>query len=397
MASLSLLNQRPQVSSDSYPVVNEFVLKLASRCNIQCTYCYWFEDPLVLKSPKFLSDANLELFLKKLEKHIHRYSLDKVSIAFHGGEPTLYPLTKFQQLCQQLRDIENQSQCKVQLSMQSNALLINDDWIKVIKQYGIRLGVSLDGSKLVHDQYRIDARGRGTFKRTTDQIEYLKHNAIDVYLLSVASPEVSAREQMALFVDHLNIKDFDILIPHQHHDNAHSHEQTSISDYYVELFDLYLDRYLDLGVNIRLLDGIMCQLVGGKSSIQGYGFISTVTLLTDGHLEATDDLRMIKNLPVSKIHITSHQLQQVTEDPLWQSVYSSSINLAPKCEQCEFKFTCGAGPMVTRWSNTNQFNNPSVFCEDFISLFKHINQRLEPYYQLRKIKTNHHNKALITA
>lgn len=371
------------VDSTQYPAVNEFVVKLASRCNIQCTYCYWFEDPLVLKSPKIISDTHLSLFLSKLESHIKTHHLDSVSIAFHGGEPTLYPIEKFIKACQKLREIESNSNCRIKLSMQTNALLINDRWVSAIKQFNVRLGVSIDGSKLVHDRYRIDAKGRGTFDRTVEKIAFLKKNQIDVYLLSVASPEVSAKEQLDLFVNHLSVKDFDILIPHQHYEL----ETTSISAYYRELFDAYLDTYLDQKVNIRLLDGIMCQLVGGNSKTQGFGYVTTVTLLTDGHLEATDDLRMIANLPPSQIHIENHLLQQITDDPLWQKVYESSINLAKKCQDCVYKRTCGAGPLVTRWSATNEFNNPSVFCNDFIDLFDHVQLRLKPYYELRELET----------
>ncbi|TQV77284.1 radical SAM protein [Aliikangiella marina] len=380
MSHLHFLNGLDGTSGHiEYPVVNEFIIKLASRCNIRCTYCYWFEDPLVLQSPKIISDKHIDLFLEKLRQHLLEYQLNKISIAFHGGEPTLYPLEKFNRLCESLIAIQAETGCELKLSMQTNALLLDKAWLASIKQFKVLLGVSLDGSQLVHDQYRIDHKGRGTFERTINQIRRIKRHGIPVYLLSVASPEVSPVEQIDLFVNKLQVYNFDVLIPHLHY----GHKELSIADYYCRLFDEYLDKYLDLGVNIRLLDGMMCQLVGGKSSIQGYGFISTVTLLTDGHLEATDDLRMIENLPISKIHIETHQLQQVTEDPLWQAVYSNSINLVQKCQDCEFKKICGSGPLVTRWSDANGFANPSVFCKDFETIINHIKQRLMPYFELR--------------
>jgi uncharacterized protein len=358
-----------------FPAINELVVKLASRCNINCTYCYWFNDPLVMKMPKLLQAEAVDSFLDKLTEHIQNYQLQKFAIAFHGGEPTLFPLARFESLCENLHSIEQATQCKINLSMQSNALLIDNAWVEVLKQYSVRLGVSMDGNQQLHDKYRIDHKGRGTYLKTIEAIESIRASGLDIYIMSVIDISTNPKELIAHFVDRLGFKEFDLLLPHVHHEN----DRLSVAHYVCETFDIYLDELIDQNVSIRILDDLMSLTVGGKSTVQGLGFISTVSMLTNGQLEATDDLRMIDDLSHQAINIMTHSLQQVTQDPLWQEVYYRSLNLASQCNRCELKKICGGGPMVSRWSNDRRFDNPSVYCEDYQTIIRHIQTRLKPH------------------
>lgn len=317
----------------------------------------------------------VEAFLQKLQYHIEKYQLRNFSISFHGGEPTLFPKQRFKDLCERLIQIGKGTRCQIKLAMQTNALLIDDEWLQLLKTYRVVLGISIDGNQHLHDKYRIDHKGRGTYQKTIAAINRIRNAGINIYILSVVNNEISPKELLNHFVEGLQLKNFDLLLPHLHHE----HEPHSLINYLRQMYDLYINEYVDKDVNIRLFDDLMSQSIGGGSRVQGYGFISTVTLLTDGKLEATDDLRMIDGLTPSNINIKSHDLQQVTEDPLWQEIYNSSINLASPCNQCEFKQACGGGQMVSRWSKENRFNNVSFYCEDYKALIKHIKYRLKPY------------------
>lgn len=360
----------------SYPPVNELILKLASRCNINCSYCYWFKDPLVMSSPKIIQPETVSAFTDKLLEHISHFKIKRFYITFHGGEPALFPLERFKSLCQSIHHIEQHTNCNINLSMQSNGLLIDDEWITVLEKYNVTLGVSLDGEQQVHDKYRIDHKGRGTYLKTVAAIERLRNAGLSVYTLSVVDPQRGA----ALFVDHLvnqlGIKQFDVIIPHLHHED----KIVPIADYFCDLFDRYMDSLIEQNVVIRIIDKYMKQMVlSCQNQNLGPGFISTVTLLTDGSLEATDDLRGAGGLAPSKINIKTDALQQVCEDPLWQEIYHSSLNLNEKCLSCEFKNTCTGGPMATRWSDKNRFDNPSVYCNDLFKIMTHMKNRLTPH------------------
>jgi len=366
----------------AFPAVNELIIKLASRCNINCTYCYWFEDPLVMQAPKMLQPDVQDALVKGLQRHIQDYGLKEIRITFHGGEPTLFPKHRFESLCESLRLTEQNTDCRIDLSMQTNGLLVDETWIRLLTTLNVILGVSLDGDKQLHDSQRLDHQGRGTYLKTIDAIERIKASGLAVYILSVAAPKTEPSELLNHFVDHLGLKDFDLLIPHANHESR----QPSIAQYYCDLFDSYITSSIEQGVNIRILDGYMHQIIAAKSNDERPGYITTVTLLTDGKLEATDDLRTVPGLRPSDINIKTHDLQQVTDDPLWQEVCHASINLAKECETCELKNICAGGPMVTRWTDENRFNNPSVYCQDFKLLIPHIQRHLQPHLDKLKEK-----------
>ena len=91
-----------------------FVLvKLASRCNINCTYCYWFRDAEVYKKPAVLTGEAEDAFCLRLEEHIREFNLPVFLLVFHGGEPLLFPKRRFDALLKKLRDVEQRTGCVI--------------------------------------------------------------------------------------------------------------------------------------------------------------------------------------------------------------------------------------------------------------------------------------------
>src|SRR5690349_5430632 len=66
------------------PIFTFLLVKLASRCNIKCTYCYWFRDADVYKKPAVLTIEAEDAFRQRLEEHIKKFELDEFVIIFHG-------------------------------------------------------------------------------------------------------------------------------------------------------------------------------------------------------------------------------------------------------------------------------------------------------------------------
>ena len=66
------------------------LVKVASRCNIDCSYCYWFRDAAVYDKPKLMSSEVLLQLLRRIEEHVTTHSLIDFPIILHGGEPLLW-------------------------------------------------------------------------------------------------------------------------------------------------------------------------------------------------------------------------------------------------------------------------------------------------------------------
>src|SRR6266404_9550865 len=102
-----------------------FVLvKLASRCNINCTYCYWFRDAEVYNKPAVLTIEAEDAFCERLEQHIEEFELDHFVLIFHGGEPLLFPKHRFVEFQEKLLDIEDRTGCEISRGVCTNAILI---------------------------------------------------------------------------------------------------------------------------------------------------------------------------------------------------------------------------------------------------------------------------------
>ena len=92
-------------SGNGAPVFSFVLVKLASRCNIACTYCYWFRDSEVYNKPAVLTLEAEDAFCKRLEEHIVENELDGFLVVFHGGEPLLFPKHRFIKLQEKLNAI----------------------------------------------------------------------------------------------------------------------------------------------------------------------------------------------------------------------------------------------------------------------------------------------------
>jgi uncharacterized protein len=182
---------------------------------------------------------------------------------------------------------------------------------------------------------------------------------------------------LAYVVEELEIKQFDILPP----DATHSDHPPPIADYFIKLFDVWFDRYAERGVRISTLDAMIRGLTGhlSVSDTIGLGPIDTVTLMTDGSLEALDVLRIAgPGSTASNLNVRTNTLQDIQNEPVWREALHASTNLAEACLACEFLDSCGGGHLAQRWSPERRFDNPSVYCESWKQILGHIWRRIAP-------------------
>jgi uncharacterized protein len=356
-------------------VFRYILLKLATRCNLKCTYCYWFRDDSVYEKPAVLTQQAEAAFLEKLARHIQQYQIDYFSILFHGGEPLLFGKKRFEAFCGKLRDMEKAFGFKLSLAITSNGVLIDEQWARLLRAFRVAVTISIDGPELVHDQRRVDIKGRGTFHKVLAALPILAAEGIRPGVLAVCDPHSDPEELCELFVRRLEIQHFDILVP----DATHEDKPASIARYYKKLFDIVYDTYGMEGVHVRWLETVTKGLLGVPSHSESIGYrpVTTFTLLTDGSLEPLDVLRTAgRKATATSFDIFNHELQEIQRDPLWREVRDASLTLAPVCEQCVYKSACGGGHIASRWSKANRYNNPSVYCDDIKDIFDHISQRI---------------------
>ena len=271
------------------PVFTFVLVKLASRCNIACTYCYWFRDTDVYKKPAVLTEEAEDDFCKRLEEHIVRYQLPAFMLVYHGGEPLLFPKRRFIALQKKLDAIAKRTGCEIERGVTTNAILIDEEWAQILKKYDVSVSVSIDGPPEIHDKTRIDFKGKGTHAATIKGLEVLRAAGQEPGIISVCNPATDPVAFVDYIVGELGVKDFDILPP----DATHADNPPPIDEYFIKLFDVWYDKYAKEGVRITTLDAMIAGTLGSVSCSDtiGLGPIDTVTLMTDGSLEPLDVLQ----------------------------------------------------------------------------------------------------------
>jgi uncharacterized protein len=151
-------------------------------CNMNCEYCYYLEKSELFSEHRGykMTEELLERFIRE---YIHCQPSPFVQFTWHGGEsllrgPDFYrKAVRLQQQYGRGREISN--------CIQTNGLLINDEWCRFFKDNRFLVGISVDGPERLHDRYRKDSGGRGTFKRIMRGIELLQKHGVEFNTLSV--------------------------------------------------------------------------------------------------------------------------------------------------------------------------------------------------------------------
>lgn len=365
------------------PVFDYLLVKAASRCNIDCHYCYWFKDQSVFDLPKQMSPVVAAKLLARVREQIQNFNLTRFSILLHGGEPLLWGKSSFQDFAKSFELLGIETGAQTSLSVTTNGTLIDQEWCDIFRAHSVSVTVSLDGPRILNDKNRVTFSGEGTYDRVVQSLRLLSEANVKLGVLAVADTTAPPDETVRHFADDLKLKHFDVLIP----DATHEDNPPSIADYYKRLFDLWLDEYAPRGIGIRLPRGIAVGVLGGDAKLEsiGYGPIQTCAVMTDGTLEPLDVLRISGNGSTKTgLNIFDNDLQSVTNNGIWLEAYQASLNLPAKCKTCEYAKSCGGGYLPHRFSVAKRFDNPSVYCADLIKLFDHAWQRVASEVSIRQ-------------
>lgn len=134
-----------------------------SACNLDCTYCYYLGKRTLPGGPGTgrMSDEVLERFVAD---YVASVDGDEVVFSWQGGEPTLLGLDFFRRVVE-IQKKHARPGRKISNDLQTNGVLLDDDWVAFLKERGFLVGLSIDGPRDVHDHYRVTKGGEPTFER----------------------------------------------------------------------------------------------------------------------------------------------------------------------------------------------------------------------------------------
>ena len=107
-----------------------------------------------------MSSEVLESFIRQ---YIECQDTPEVQFAWQGGEPTLLGVDYFRSIVALQKKFADGK--KIANTIQTNGTLLTDDWCRFFHENDFLVGLSMDGPEELHDFYRRDKGGNGTFKR----------------------------------------------------------------------------------------------------------------------------------------------------------------------------------------------------------------------------------------
>ena len=360
-----------------------FILKVASRCNLACPYCYvYFKgDATWKRRPPVMPDDVFEQTLNRIREYCATTGHSSVAINFHGGEPCLIGARRFDAWCSRARESLG-SDMSVRFGIQTNGTLLDAEWAATFRRHEVRVGVSVDGPREIHDARRPDHRGGGSYEAVERGLAVLRETGVPFAILAViplrADPLSVHRHLLSLGA--LSIS---YLLPDFTHDTIGpiraSNGETPCADFLIPIFDDWAEGSLD--VPVADLWNLSRVVLGGPSQIEAIGNQPTgyAVIETDGGIESVDVLRVCaEGMALTGFNVRDTPFQELTRaGPLHRQAIFGGTPLPRACRGCPESRTCAGGYLPHRFSRENGFDNPSVWCADLLKLFGHVRKRLD--------------------
>ena len=352
--------------------IDTVLLKVASRCNLDCKYCYFYHSPDQgwLRQPARMSWETIEAVIARLtELCLHQQR--PVAVVLHGGEPLLLGTAKLVRLLEGLRSALGHEST---IALQTNGTLVNDELVELFAETRTVVGVSIDGPSNVNDKFRVDRRGRSSIASTVAAIERLRdhprRSEIFRGVLAVIDPH-SDPEAVYEFFKSLKVPSVDFLLRDGNHDRLpdgkRSFESREYGRWMARLWELYVAD--PDPTPIEFLDNLVRGMFGAESTKEGSGVASYGILVveTDGGITKNDTLKnSFDGADLFRRSWTVHRnsFAEVTASAEYLHYVTRQGTSHGECLECKLLPACGGGMVLHRWSGDKGYDNPSVYCKD---------------------------------
>lgn len=361
-------------------MVNPFSLLIKPAgpdCNINCRYCFY-----ACKSEYFGPGAHrmTDEVLQRLVRNYLSLGFPQSSFAWQGGEPTLMGLDFYRRAVDLQRECGSDGQV-VTNALQTNAILLDDSWCRFLAENKFLAGISLDGPREMHDTYRRDYAGRGTFDRVMASIERCREHQAEYNILTLLNRR-NVEQPDELF-DFFVENGFYWLqfIPCMEADPAEPSRPASFSvtpEQYGRFLCRFFDRWYDgwtRQISVRTFDSMLAHCIGAPAAectfahrCGGYMVIEHTgeAFCCDFYVADKTRLGSILETPMEAL---------MASDTMRRFAWHKT-EMAPQCLLCRYLPLCRGGCPKDRAALTGDHRALSGFCQAYRMFLDHCLERL---------------------
>lgn len=366
---------------------------VGAACNLRCGYCYYLEKSgLYNEASRLMSDDTLELFVRE---YIRAQTTPEVLFIWHGGEPLLRSRSFYE------RAIELQKRYadgrRVDNCIQTNATLLDDEWCKFLGKHRFLVGVSIDGTREMHDAWRKTSNGESSFRDVVRGIRLLEKYGIEwnamatVNAINVEHPlefyrffrdELECRYlQFTPVVERISKEGGVERLMHAEELGGEVTPYSITAEQWGRFLCAIFDEWVrnDVGTTfVQLFDTTLANWVGAPSGV------CTMSKYC-GHsavVEHNGDVYSCDHFVFSE-----YRLGNIKESSLIDMMYGAKqrefgakkhTSLPSKCRRCRYEFAChGECPRNRFLATEDGESGLNYLCEGYYAFFDHASEAME--------------------
>ncbi len=362
------------------PPLTLLIKPASSACNLRCDYCFYLDEVSHRADGDngFMSQDTARVLISRALA----FAQGELHFVFQGGEPTL-PGAAFYQAWLKEVSRQNIKKLKVSYSLQTNGYALDEGLFKVLKAGNFLLGVSLDGTRELHDSARKTPDGHPTYDQVLSGLTKLQEQGIPYNILCVVTKELAERpEEVYLSLRRHGYLQFIPCLPALGEGGPFAPSALAYGRFLVALFDLYAADYqANRYVSIELFDNWIAMIRGFAPSACGLmdGCSPNFVVESGGEVYPCD-FYALDEWRLGNLHTAS--LAQLARSARMQAFLSSSIPLPPACQNCAWLYLCRGG--CRRERQTGILDSPGLnrLCEGFTYFFEHRHRELTALSQI---------------
>ncbi len=349
------------------PAIGVLIKPSSSKCNLRCRYCFYHSvaENRLIDDFGFMSEETIETIIKKTLL----FADSLATFSFQGGEPMLRGVDFYKKVIE-LQRKHNVKNVRIENCLQTNGILIDDEWADFLKENDFLVGISLDGPERMHDLNRVDAAERGTFQRVMDAIDRMKRIDVRFNILFVVT-ESCARspDNVYRFFKRRAFRYLQFIpcidpIAHSG-DESYSLSNKSYGEFLIRMFRLWSqDLRSGNEVSIRFFDNVVRPALNEAPetcSMMGRCRCQFV-FEADGSVYPCD-FYTTDRWCIGNIH--NDELMDMASSEVCREFIGGSLAVAGECTGCKWRYFCRGGCRRDRDENLTGASTLNRYCSAY--------------------------------
>ena len=403
-----IIKSGPQYNGRASKRMHAMAKPIGAVCNINCQYCYYLSKQELLSYKKCSVTMGGEQLESYIRQYIEQQNTPEIIFSWQGGEPTMLGIEYFEDVVR-LQKKYCPEGVVISNDLQTNGTLLNDKWCRFLKENNFLVGLSIDGPELLHNAYRVNNAGKGTFQRVMKSVGLLKQHGVKFSTLTCVN-NLTAKEPVEVYtflrdvVESPQIQFIPIVEPKTFRQTAPQHwsaeEQVSQDDprtqpshpdsvveswcvspddwgnFLIKVFNEWIKK--DIGrVFVQYFEAFAETWMGRQNPLCTLGSLCGKGLA----IEPNGDVFSCDHYVYPEF-----KLGNINQEPLENMAFSSrqqqfgfakSKSLTTQCQQCEYLFACyGECPKNRFLLSHNGESGQAYLCRGWKKFFNHIDYTL---------------------